>query len=446
MKKKIWLLTAALVVVIGLGTSFFYADAFMGAEKEQSQPTEKKGSEVSVEESSPESEEKQATYNPDQVVKNISYYPVKATNKKKIERNHSEAIQITKKIANNKKLDLKTDLDDPQYRDYIIGLATDLESQPKEDTEKIIELAKDLADYESNQKNKEIKKYEEKLNKGQELTDDEVAELDNLLPIKKGTPVTKPETPVKKGPELEEDNDQDKNKSEEEPKDPENNQDSSEAEAEEGSDPNQQPEAPEPSHPEPDPKNSDQEDNEKPKEEPDPAENQDKPKVSNGYDRSAAREYAYQWWDKRNNEKYGYYSRVSGGCYACWYDCTNFVSQTLQAGGMVEWKKTSYWYYSDQKPSYSWGVSNSFYKHFEVRAKPVKKLTDLQVGDVVQADINGDGHINHAAIVTKVTPTEVYVTQHTTDRKDYPISTWFRAGYTVYGWDMEEANFPDPGK
>ncbi len=30
---------------------------------------------------------------------------------------------------------------------------------------------------------------------------------------------------------------------------------------------------------------------------------------ANGYNRAKAVEYAYKWWNKRNNEEYGYYSR-----------------------------------------------------------------------------------------------------------------------------------------
>lgn len=399
-----------------------------------------------TETSSEASEDEVATEStpPEKMVKGISYYPVKKVSKKEIESKHSEAIQITKKIASEKNINVKADPDDPKYRDYVIGLATDLDSRSPDETQKIVNLAKKLADYDSNEKNKEIKKFEEKMKNGEELTNEEKEKLDDLLPIKKGTPIAKPEVPVKKGPPLEDKPDQE----------PGEDSDTTEPDPDAGDDTDakddQEPQPSEPSdpapgnkEPQPDPNDDNNEDKDKGN---DPSPGDKDNGNTNKYDRLAAQAYAYQWWNKRNNEQYGYYSRVSGGCYSCWYDCTNFVSQTLQAGGMVEWKKSSYWYYSDEKPSYSWGVSNSFYKHFELRAKPVQRISDLQVGDVVQADINGDGRIDHAALVTKVTPTGVYVTQHTTDRKDYPISTWFQAGYIVYGWDMENANFPDPGK
>ncbi len=439
MKKKVWVLTGVLILIIGLGTSFFYADAFKGDEGSKNKPVVKE--EINDSPETSENEVAAETTPPEQVVKGISYYPVKKVSKKEIENKHSEAIQITKKIASEKNMNVKADLDDPKYRDYIIGLATDLESRSPDETKKIIDLAKNVADYDSNEKNKEIKEFEEKIKNGQELTNEEKEKLDDLLPIKKGKPIPKPEAPVKKGTPLEDEPDQE----------PGENSDATEPNTDAGddtnaSDPDPEPQPSEPNEPAPgteEPQPDPNDDDQNKGNEPNPGEDKGN---TNRYDRLAAQAYAYQWWNKRNNEQYGYYSRVSGGCYSCWYDCTNFVSQTLQAGGMVEWKKSSYWYYSDNKPSYSWGVSNSFYKHFELRAKPVQRISDLQVGDVVQADINGDGRIDHAALVTKVTPTGVYVTQHTTDRKDYPISTWFQAGYIVYGWDMENANFPDPGK
>ncbi|WP_240511920.1 amidase domain-containing protein [Paludifilum halophilum] len=181
----------------------------------------------------------------------------------------------------------------------------------------------------------------------------------------------------------------------------------------------------------------------------DPDENQDEEQSpeedrsmveKNGYDREKARDYAYKWWNKRNNEEYGYYSRAMGGCYDCWYDCTNFVSQAISKGGLVQWKSDPWWYYSDEKPSYAWGVANSLYKHMDQRAEPAKSVSELKVGDVVNGDLNGDGDIDHTAIITKIENGQIYVTQHTTDRKDAPLNAWFAAGYDVYGWKMGTAD------
>ncbi|SFI62524.1 amidase domain-containing protein [Thermoflavimicrobium dichotomicum] len=162
----------------------------------------------------------------------------------------------------------------------------------------------------------------------------------------------------------------------------------------------------------------------------------------NGYNRAKAKAYAYKWWNKRNNKEYGYYSKVMGGCYDCWYDCTNFISQVIKAGGIKEVTKgNSYWYYRDlpSKPSYSWGVANSFYSHFRGRAKMVDNIWKLKIGDVISFDFENDGRIDHTAVVTKVDNFDVYVTQHTEDKKDNPISWLLLYGVKMYAYDMGTA-------
>src|SRR5690606_8475839 len=125
-------------------------------------------------------------------------------------------------------------------------------------------------------------------------------------------------------------------------------------------------------------------------------------KEANGYDRAKAVEYAYMWWNKRNNEEYGYYSRSMGGCYNCWYDCTNFVSQVIKTGGIKERKGRydwyDYWFYSDEKPSLTWGLAHSFYKHMKLirQAQNAEWPSELQVGDIISVDFEGDGDINHS--------------------------------------------------
>ncbi|MBS7530036.1 amidase domain-containing protein [Hazenella sp. IB182353] len=161
------------------------------------------------------------------------------------------------------------------------------------------------------------------------------------------------------------------------------------------------------------------------------------------YDGKAAANYAKTWWDKRNNEQYPYYSKVSGGCYDCWPDCTNFVSQAIKAGGIEDRSESGlWWYYNDTKPAYAWGLANSFYKHFKQRADEIKKVKNLEIGDVVNFDFTGDGDIDHTVIVTKKDRWgNIYVTQHTSDHKNRPISQLFVSSKTkAYAWDMSTAN------
>lgn len=162
---------------------------------------------------------------------------------------------------------------------------------------------------------------------------------------------------------------------------------------------------------------------------------------ASSYSGYAARNYAYDWYNDRNNADYGYYADYYN-CADCWNDCTNFVSQALQAGGKTEMKDPVYttdrfnWYYSDFKPSHSWGGAHNFYSHWKNWASLASSSSDLSVGDAVNADFGGDGHIDHTALVTYISGGNRYVTQHTADKKNAPLSNWFDNGYKVYGWEM----------
>ncbi|MFK4300279.1 hypothetical protein ABH892_000371 [Paenibacillus sp. RC254] len=172
-------------------------------------------------------------------------------------------------------------------------------------------------------------------------------------------------------------------------------------------------------------------------------------RYANGYSSVNARDYAYKWWDDRNPTYSKYYADYFGCSVsrACWNDCTNFVSQALYAGGMLEWDGLyltgdDAWYFrngSPFKPSHSWGGSNNFYNHWKYRAKLASITNDMSMGDPVNADFNNDGDIDHTAIITEFTNGRFFLTQHTIDRKDAPLSTWYSNGYKVYAWKMSTA-------
>jgi len=209
--------------------------------------------------------------------------------------------------------------------------------------------------------------------------------------------------------------------------------------------------------------------------------------ASNGYNPSDAVKYAKDWWYKTNNDDYPYYTEYYGldsstnamndlehspmsGRYQSatkrtYSDCTNFVSQCLKAGGMIEKKsglllpytKSENWYYSDSKPSYTWGAALNFYNHWSERAGVTPVSSNLQAGDVVSIDMTGDGDPDHTAIITKVKSTgsdydeRLLLTQHTYDRcetrwdssakkeVEYTLQYLYDKGYTIYGYEMDKA-------
>ncbi|MBD2845539.1 amidase domain-containing protein [Paenibacillus sp. IB182496] len=133
----------------------------------------------------------------------------------------------------------------------------------------------------------------------------------------------------------------------------------------------------------------------------------------------------------------------------CWNDCTNFVSQALLAGGMemrygVNYQHYLSWHFGPLVPSFPWGGAQNFYQHWSDRAGVAAYATDLQTGDAVNADFDGDGDMEHTAIITKNTGSTTahkFLTQHTADRKETTtLSTWYSAGYNVYGYEMDKAD------
>ncbi|MFC7440214.1 amidase domain-containing protein [Laceyella putida] len=329
------------------------------------------------------------------LLQKVNYY--KKSDKKKPAPEQT-ALSAIKKAAQQHQVNVKPDVNDAKFREMVIVAATNIQSLTPAEAKAVTEYAKKVDAYENETKNKIIKNMEQRLKMGATLTEEEKSTLEAL-------------TPINPGQKLEMSSDM-----------------SGQGQGKQEKPNNKQPQQPQ---------------NEKPSQQP----QQEKPgqqlqaqKTSNQYNPIAARDYAYKWWNKRNNKEYGYYSRVSGGCENCWPDCTNFVSQAIKAGGIQERRTGTYWYYSDQKPSYAWGVANSFYKHFKDRAQQVKDWKDLSVGDVVSIDFDHDGDIEHSAIITRIGRHDVYVTQHSSDKKDSPISPWLLAGYDVYAWKMSTAN------
>ena len=143
-----------------------------------------------------------------------------------------------------------------------------------------------------------------------------------------------------------------------------------------------------------------------------------------------AQSYANQWVDnyvQLRNPNYVYFEN----------DCTNFVSQSLRAGG---WRNTSvgspssdlYWYYvSSTQYSQTWSVAHSLYRRFANGYESwyggfviTPSTMKARIGDIIFADWTCDGYIDHSMIVTATTSAgDPYVSYHSTDRENLAWSS-----------------------
>ena len=167
---------------------------------------------------------------------------------------------------------------------------------------------------------------------------------------------------------------------------------------------------------------------------------------------SKAVSYALTNWNQRNQD---YYDYGSGG------DCTNFTSQCLVEAGFNmddEWhsnKRERQWHAFlseaiNYKYAYSWDVTkawrsapdqysylkNAGYTEGEIICYSTSNLTmllepcshnglaprSIMPGDLMYFDWSGDGQIDHSSIITEIDGNEIYLTYHSTDRKNKPLS------------------------
>ncbi|WP_080874027.1 amidase domain-containing protein [Oceanobacillus timonensis] len=126
--------------------------------------------------------------------------------------------------------------------------------------------------------------------------------------------------------------------------------------------------------------------------------NQKEPYRETEYNRLEAVKYAERWWNSFNPE----YLRFED-------DCTNYISQCLRAGGGPMWgepvREQGWWYGSDSW-SFSWSVAHSFRWYLSgsergIRGIEVESPEELNPGDVICYDFDGDGAWNHSTIVVR---------------------------------------------
>ncbi|MFJ4005902.1 amidase domain-containing protein [Streptomyces sp. NPDC090023] len=151
-----------------------------------------------------------------------------------------------------------------------------------------------------------------------------------------------------------------------------------------------------------------------------------KPKnlTASGYDYKAMVAYATKYWSKYNTDYPNFNGAGAGG------DCTNFVSQSLKAGG---WKHVPgytndfhKWFGNADIQSDSFVGVNEF-SWFALSSKRVTSLANVyqaDIGDVVQMDFNKDGSKDHTMIVTKRDAQGVpYVTYHSTNTYNRSVAS-----------------------
>jgi hypothetical protein len=152
------------------------------------------------------------------------------------------------------------------------------------------------------------------------------------------------------------------------------------------------------------------------------------------YSATAAVDYAKKWAMGTNAS----YPRFVN-------DCTDFVSQTLLAGGWSMtgdgcWnrKDDDVWWYGDSKcslpgvrASYTWSGAQNLFKFMTAsgRATSLGKISDLEVGDVLQMAFQADdpteryniGRVGHSMVVTGKHDGNLFLSYHTDDHLDEPF-------------------------
>ncbi|MFE5815202.1 amidase domain-containing protein [Streptomyces sp. NPDC056479] len=143
-----------------------------------------------------------------------------------------------------------------------------------------------------------------------------------------------------------------------------------------------------------------------------------KPKAVTGtaLDYKAMAAYAEKYWRNYNKDYPDFNGQGAGG------DCTNFVSQSLKAGG---WKHApgyvydyTKWFGNAEIQSHSFvGVNEwSWFAQNSKRTTGLASVYQMDVGDVLQMDFDKNGSKDHTMIVTYRSPQGVpYLTYHSSN-------------------------------
>lgn len=117
-----------------------------------------------------------------------------------------------------------------------------------------------------------------------------------------------------------------------------------------------------------------------------------------GYNRIQAVQYAETWWNGSNPR----YRKFED-------NCTNYISQCIHAGGIpmaYNSRRDQGWWYRGgwENWSYSWSVAHALQGYLSsggtMKARSVGSPQDLQPGDIICYDFDGNGRWEHNTIVT----------------------------------------------
>lgn len=131
------------------------------------------------------------------------------------------------------------------------------------------------------------------------------------------------------------------------------------------------------------------------------------------------------------------YAKEPNPLYYKWSaDCTNFVSQVLNAGGIgmvtTNSENSGWWYKSSSQRSISWIRADTFsrymgrvgYKNSSVNWNSF--VGKLKAGDFIGYDSSGDGSVDHMAFITDKSGSQVQIAQHTTNYLKWSNSTGWK--------------------
>ncbi|MER6563493.1 amidase domain-containing protein [Streptomyces sp. NPDC001027] len=156
------------------------------------------------------------------------------------------------------------------------------------------------------------------------------------------------------------------------------------------------------------------------------------PKTGTAYDYKAMAAYAEKYVYTYNKDYPDFNNHTAGG------DCTNFVSQSLKAGG---WKHVPGYVYDYTKwfgnadiqsdsfvgvNEWSWFAQNS------KRTTALANVYQLEVGDVLQMDFDRDGSKDHTMIVTAKSNGVPYLTYHSNNTLRKSLSSLLAQNPNAY--------------